>query len=155
MPWEGLGWRCWGIRCTLPETNIVPANRASEKEISIPIPTIHFQVLCFRGCNRFFFNFSSMWFTDVHYFGLTSFAAIAMFFFSKELSSGQLVWFDLEMIATYAPQNVMMCPKNLRRKMAASKQTHIIYIYIYMPYRDLSERVPQIPSSHRQVKSII
>ena len=30
--------------CTLPETNIVPENRLSPKETSIP--TIHFQVLC-------------------------------------------------------------------------------------------------------------
>ena len=32
------------VRSTLPETNIAPENRPSQKEISIS--TIHFQVLC-------------------------------------------------------------------------------------------------------------
>ena len=31
-------------RITLPETNVAPENRPSQKETSIP--TIHFQVLC-------------------------------------------------------------------------------------------------------------
>ena len=35
---------CLGILVTLPETNIAPENRASQKETSIP--TIHFQVPC-------------------------------------------------------------------------------------------------------------
>ena len=34
----------WIIETTLPETNIAPENRPSQKETSIP--TIHFQVLC-------------------------------------------------------------------------------------------------------------
>ncbi len=38
-----LEWIC-DSPCTLPETNIAPENRPSQKETTIP--TIHFQVLC-------------------------------------------------------------------------------------------------------------
>ena len=34
----------WGLKITLPKTNMAPENRPSQKETSIP--TIHFQVLC-------------------------------------------------------------------------------------------------------------
>ena len=34
------------LTITLPETNIAPENRPSQKETSIPTPTINFQVLC-------------------------------------------------------------------------------------------------------------
>ena len=45
---------------TLPETNITPKNRPSQKETSVP--TIHFQVraVSFRGCRWF------QWFFDFH-----------------------------------------------------------------------------------------
>ena len=43
IPWISQKGEAWG-RSTLPETNIAPENRPSQKETSIP--TIHFQVLC-------------------------------------------------------------------------------------------------------------
>ena len=41
-PFEQLG--IFHLSATLPETNIAPENRPSQKESSLP--TIHFQVLC-------------------------------------------------------------------------------------------------------------
>ena len=45
MTWGSLSLAIWeNYNHTLPETNIAPENRPSQKETNIP--TIHFQVLC-------------------------------------------------------------------------------------------------------------
>ncbi len=98
-------------------------------------------MLCFRGCNRFFFNCSSMWFTDVHYLGLTSFAAIAMFFLERAFRwPTGMIWFrDDRNLRSTKRHDVSQEPS---QKNGSFEANSYIYIYIlYMPCRDLSERV--------------